>query len=162
MARSISDLFKAQSAKQSNVAGNKMAWALKEEGDISEDSQSAAEDTDNGYKHSDQPLTYADMFGFAADIKSTFSAAITDFKSNLLVLTEKLAAVEATGKHRERAIHKLEKVAVAHSSHFFEINRHLEDLDNRGKRNSIRVRGIPESVDTDQIIPALKRVFNDC
>lgn len=75
-----------------------------------------------------------------ANIKSTFSAAITDLKSNLLVLTEKLAAVEA--------IHRLEKVAMAHSSHVIQMNRHLEDLYNRGKRNNIRVRGIPESEDT--------------
>lgn len=40
------------------------------------------------------------------------------------------------------------------------MNRHLEDLDNRGRKNNIRVRGIPETVDTDQIVPALQKVFN--
>lgn len=34
-----------------------------------------------------------------------------------------------------------------------------EALDNRRRRNKIRVRGIPKSVDTDQIIPALQH-FN--
>lgn len=37
------------------------------------------------------------------------------------------------------------------------MNRYLGDLDNRG---NIRVRGIPETVEPDQIIPALQRVFN--
>lgn len=91
--------------------------------------------------------------------KNTFSADITDLKSNLLVLTEKMVAVKATGKHRDRALHRLEKVADSHVSHFIEMNRHLEDLDNRGRRNNIRVRGIPETVNTEQIIPALQRVF---
>lgn len=84
----------------------------------------------------------------------------TDLKSNLLVLTEKLAAVGTTGKHRDRILHRLENVVISHFSHLIEINRHLEDLDNRGRRNNIRVKGIPESVDTAQIIPALQRVFN--
>lgn len=40
------------------------------------------------------------------------------------------------------------------------MNRHLEDLDNHGHRCNIRVRGIPETVDSDQMIPALQKVFN--
>lgn len=97
---------------------------------------------------------------FAADINSTFSAAITDLKSNLLVLTEKMASAEAAGKQREKSICRLEKVTSSHSNHFIEMNRHLEDLDNRGRRSNIRVRGIPETVDNDQITPAFQRVFN--
>lgn len=89
--------------------------------------------------HPDLSLTYVDMSGFAADIKSTFSVTITDLKSNLLVLTEKMAAAGAAGKHREKAIHRLEKVTTSHSLPFIEINRHLEDLDKRGRRNNIRL-----------------------
>lgn len=44
----------------------------------------------------------------------------------------------------------------SHALHFIDMNRHLEDLNNRGRRNNIRV----ETVDTEQIIPALQRVFN--
>lgn len=133
-----------------------MAQALQDKGDFSEDSQSAAKDSGRGRNHSNKPLTYADISGFAADIKSTFSAAITDLKSNLLVLTDKMA----TGRHRDRALNRPEKVTDSHATQFIEMNRHLEDLDNRGRRNNIRVRGIPEMVDSDQIIPALQRVFN--
>lgn len=87
---------------------------------------------------SNLPLTYTDMSGFATDIKSTFSAAITDLKENLLA--EQLTSAEAAGKHREKAKKKrLETVTASHSLHFIEINRHLEDLDNRGCRNNIRV-----------------------
>lgn len=75
-----------------------------------------------GYKHTNQPVAYADMSGYAADIKSTFPVAITEFKFNLMVLTEKLAAVEVTGKHRDRKLHRLESVGAADSSHFIEIN----------------------------------------
>lgn len=93
----------------------------------------------------------------AADIKSTFSPAITDLKSNLLALNEKMAVAETVGN---KAICRLERVSVTQNHHFIEMNRHSEDLDNRGRRNNIHVRGIPETVEPAQIITALQQVFN--
>lgn len=131
-----------------------------QEDDGSEDSQSAPESSARGKHKKDHPLTFSDMSVFAADIKATFSAAITDLKTSMLVLNEKMAVTEAEGIRRDRAIHNLERTTVTQSQHFIEMSRHIEDLDNRGRRCNIRVRGIPESVEADQIIPALKRVFN--
>ncbi|XP_040195108.1 vomeronasal type-2 receptor 26-like [Rana temporaria] len=155
--QSISELFKASG---NNVASSKMARSQPDEDDFSEDSQYTAEDSGRSRSRSNKPLTFADMSVIAADIKATFSAAITDLKSNLLVLSDKMEAVEVKGKQRDRAIRRLEKVVDTHASHFIEINHHLEDLDNRGRRCNIRVMGIPESVESDQIVPALQRVFN--
>lgn len=36
----------------------------------------------------------------------------------------------------------------------------MEDLDNRGRRNNIRIRGVPEMVNAEQIRPALSSIFN--
>lgn len=130
------------------------------EDDFSEDSQSAAEENGRITPHSDLPLTYAGMSGFAADIKATFSAAITDLKSSMLILTDKMATAEHAGRCRDKALNRLDRVTQTQSQQLIEINKHLEDLDNRGRRNNIRVRGIPETVEADQITPALQRVFN--
>lgn len=51
-------------------------------------------------------------------------------------------------------------MSASHNHHCIDMNRHLEDLDNRGRRNNICVRGIPETVEYVQIIPALQRVFS--
>lgn len=50
-------------------------------------------------------------------VKSTLSAVITDLKTNLLVLNEKLISVEEEGKHRDKAIHRLEKISVTQAQH---------------------------------------------
>lgn len=94
-----------------------MAQTRPEE-DFSKESQSASEDTGRESSHADHPLTYVDMSSFAADINSTFLSSITDLRTNLLVLTEKLALAEAAGKHRDKAIHRLEKVSISYSHHF--------------------------------------------
>lgn len=41
-----------------------------------------------------------------------------------------------------------------------DLQRHVEDLDNRGQRHNLRVRGLPESVEHDQILPAVTDLFN--
>lgn len=157
--RNISDLLRNPPTSRSSVSGSKMAMPRVEE-EYSEDSQSTLDDNGRETPHPDLPLTYAGISGFAADIKAAFSAAITDLKSSMLVLTDKMATAETAGRHRDMAIHRLEKVTFSHSQHLIDINKHLEDLDNRGRRKNIRVRRIPESVDTEQITPALQRVFN--
>ena len=89
--------------------------------EYSEDSQSATEDTGRKSTRADHPLTYSDISGFAADIKASFSAAITDLKTSLIVLQEKMAATETEGRHRDRAIQRLDRVVTTQSLHFIEV-----------------------------------------
>lgn len=101
------------------------------------------------------------MTDIAADIKRSFTSAITDIKTELLRLSEQMAVSERAGRRRDRALSRLDDITTAHNQHLIDMNRHLEDLDNRGRRHNIRVRRIPESVSSDQIKPALTSIFNN-
>lgn len=101
------------------------------------------------------------MSVFVADIKNTFSSAITELKADLLALTEKMVIAERTGHRKDRAISRLESMSEILTSQLIAVNRHLEDLDYRGRRHNLRVRGIPETVNTDQITSALTSIFNN-
>lgn len=68
---------------------------------------------------------------------------------------------EHAGKRRDRALIRLDDITTTHSLHLIDMNRQIEDLDNRGRRNSIRIRGVPESVTHDRIKPALTSTFNN-
>lgn len=59
-------------------------------------------------------------------------------------------------KERDRALTR----SAVHSQHLIEVNRHLEDLYNRGRRHKIRVRGVPENIFSDQVQLALTSIFN--
>lgn len=133
-------------------------------GDDKEDDEislPASEDSVAGNDNKDLPLTHTTMTDIAADIKRSFSVAITDIKTELLRLTEQMAVSERAGKRRDRALTGLDDITSTHSQHLIEMNRQIEDLDNRGRRHNIRVRGIPESVTTDHIRPALSTIFNN-
>lgn len=66
------------------------------------------------------------------------------------------------GKRKEenRALLRLDNISANHSQHLIDLNRQIEDLDNRGRRHNIRVRGVPESVTPEQVGPTLTAIFN--
>lgn len=55
----------------------------------------------------------------------------------------------------------MQQLTESHAIHLREINRHLEDLDNRGRCRNLRVRGIPESIDPSQLPLAVTTIFNN-
>lgn len=124
--------------------------------DFSEDSQSTYEEEVRGATMPDHPHTLAAMMKIAADIKCTFLSAITELKVDILSLSEKLEGVEKAGSRWDRATSYQ-----PHLAHLIEMNRQLEDLDNRGRRHNIRVRGIPETVEQSSISSVLQSVFNN-
>lgn len=98
-----------------------------------------------------QPPSLLDLQKVASDIKSTLTAEITDLKVDIQAVTTRIDNVE----------HMAQLHSDAQLSHFLDIQRHIEDLDNRGRRHNIRVRGIPESVESEAIQPVLSTIFKD-
>lgn len=47
------------------------------------------------------------------------------------------------------------------NSHTFDLHRQVEDLDNRGRRHNVRVRGVPEGIDTPALLQAICSIFNN-
>lgn len=131
------------------------------EEEFSEDLQSTYEEEVRDNPPPDHSLTLTAMMKIAVDIKSTFWSAITELKADILSLCEKLEGVENAGVNRDKAITRLERVTDSHSAHLIEMNRQLENLDNRGRRHNIRVRGIPKSVEQGNIPSALQYIFNE-
>lgn len=50
---------------------------------------------------------------------------------------------------------------MAQSQIIWESRRHLEDLDNRGRRNNFRIRGVPELGGVEDVPLILESIFND-
>lgn len=64
-----------------------------------------------------------------------------------------MAVSDHAEKRRDRALLRLDDITTTHSQ--------IEDLNNRGRRHNIRIRGVLESVSTDNIRPALSTIFNN-
>lgn len=103
----------------------------------------------------------ADLQSVAADIKNTLGSAISELTVELRSVTARLTETEKSSATQATAIRQLQRSTDSHTAHLIEINRYLEDLDNRGRRHNIRLRGLPETVEPPALVPALTAIFND-
>lgn len=71
------------------------------------------------------------------------------------------AIVEQTMFRHEDAILELQHISTHHNLQLIEMQRHVDELDNRGCQRNPWIHGIPESVEPDQIPQALQTIFNN-
>lgn len=102
----------------------------------------------------------ADLHSVATDIKTTLTSAIADLCTDLHHLNKRIQVVEETSSHHDAALMALRHTSSTHKARLLEMHRHIEDLVNRGRRHNIRVRGLPEAVEADQLEHTLLHVFN--
>lgn len=95
------------------------------------------------------------------DIKDTLSAAISDLRLDMQAMRSRLENVEETTDRHDTVIHEAQQTLDAHSSQLRDLHRHLEDLENRGRRHNIRIRGLSQSVEAAHLTEATLAIFND-
>lgn len=113
--------------------------------------------------HCSQPPQFrslADLQLVAKDIKNTLSAAISDHKTDLRAVASRLEHVETEAQTHAEAIQHVQRATGVHAQHLIYMNCHLEDLDNRGRRSNLRIRGIPGSIESIQLQPVVWAIFN--
>lgn len=77
----------------------------------------------------------------AADIKDSLTAAITELRIDIQAITGRVQAVEKTTALHSSAISKTH--LTVDTRQLRDMNRHLEDLDNHGRRHNLCLRGLP-------------------
>lgn len=106
------------------------------------------------------PLCIQDLRAVAVDIKDTLSAAIADLRHELHAITGRVQKVENATMIQHTAIKRVAHKLDSHTLQLRDIQRHVVELDNRGRRHNLRIRGLLESIETDQIAPAVTGIFN--
>lgn len=87
-------------------------------------------------------LSIMDLKAVATDIKDTLSAAIAELRLDLRSLSERVTRKEQAVEDHDLVLQRSTTKIDDHTLQLREFNRQLEDLDNRGCRRNMRVRGI--------------------
>ncbi|OCT94485.1 hypothetical protein XELAEV_18012157mg [Xenopus laevis] len=95
--------------------------------------------------------TKADLQDMASTVKASQKAELAGIKDTLREIGEKLGEMEAQTIANSAAIKRTVERSNDHHKHIYFLRRQLEDLENRGRCNNIRVRGVPETVTAGQI-----------
>lgn len=102
-----------------------------------------------------------DLQKVALDIRHTITEAISDLKADIHTMSHRITDVEQASQTHAAAIRQVQKSHDSQLTHMFELHRQVEDLDNRGRRHNVRVRGVPEGIDTPTLPQAICSIFNN-
>lgn len=108
---------------------------------------------------SQQP-SLQDLRTIAADIKDTLSTAITDLRHEIQSIASRAQNMKYAAAHHRTEIRKIPHTVSTHTQQLRDLQRHVEDLDNGGRWHKLRVRGLPETVEPEQILPTVTGLFN--
>uniref|UniRef100_A0A803J9X1 L1 transposable element RRM domain-containing protein n=1 Tax=Xenopus tropicalis TaxID=8364 RepID=A0A803J9X1_XENTR len=145
---------------------SKMAPALEDREEDSETNKEPSELESESEEALDIP-TYLANLPSKADIKemlqevtATLKEEIMDIKRDMISLATRTEDIE----QNQSKIITNQKTIYTHiqqqDSVIMELQRQTEDQENRSRRNNIRVRGVPETIQTDDIRQALLQIFN--
>lgn len=82
-------------------------------------------------------------------------------KEDFRQLIEDVEMAEEEIQENKLAVHRTQLQGAEHRSLLRDMQRHIEDLDNRGRRNNIRVRVIPEPEGNEEMQTTLQSIFNN-
>lgn len=91
-------------------------------------------------------LSLQDLRAVATNIKDTLSAAILDLLLKLQAIAGRVQKVENATVVQHTAIKRVAYRVDSHTLQLRDLQRHVEELDNRGRRHNLRIRGLPEIV----------------
>uniref|UniRef100_A0A803KDQ1 L1 transposable element RRM domain-containing protein n=1 Tax=Xenopus tropicalis TaxID=8364 RepID=A0A803KDQ1_XENTR len=105
--------------------------------------------------------TKQDFLDLATQIKTTLKEEVGDLKAEITALHSKTADIEHRAESVENTLESLLTVTESQSRAIQLLTRRVEDLDNRGRRCNLRVRGLPESIDQPILKQTVQAIFND-
>uniref|UniRef100_A0A8C5PVC9 Uncharacterized protein n=1 Tax=Leptobrachium leishanense TaxID=445787 RepID=A0A8C5PVC9_9ANUR len=98
--------------------------------------------------------TKADLSDMVADLRDNFGREVLEIRTEVTTLSTRVGALE------EVAQRPPPETSATLPAAFSELQRRVDDLDNRGRRHNIRVRGLPESDGPKDPRAILTELFN--
>lgn len=89
--------------------------------------------------------TKEDFRQLIEDVKSTCRAEIQALQTNFKHLSDRVEMAEEEIQETKIAVHHTQLQGADYRMMLRDMQHHVEDLDNRGQRNNIHIRGLPES-----------------
>ncbi|CAH2313009.1 Hypothetical predicted protein [Pelobates cultripes] len=125
------------------------------------DSDSAA--SDRSRTASSTPLTKEDLRQLLQEIKlnmtAEFTRHLTPITEGLSDLTRRTTAIEEHLDQTSTRSRENETAIAALQEQVHQLEEAEEDLNNRSRRNNIRIRGVPEMVGIDALASTLRELF---
>uniref|UniRef100_A0A8C5PCV1 Uncharacterized protein n=1 Tax=Leptobrachium leishanense TaxID=445787 RepID=A0A8C5PCV1_9ANUR len=105
--------------------------------------------------------TKADLISATTDLRQSLAAEIQMLRGDIGGLQERLEQVENRQEAQSTTVSETAARVETHHNLLITLTRHVEDLENRGRRQNIRIRGLPEGEGSPaELGRILLRLFN--
>ncbi|OCT96131.1 hypothetical protein XELAEV_18013814mg, partial [Xenopus laevis] len=129
--------------------------------------RSPVEDSDNESVSSEQvSLTHlkslptkADLADMIAQFKHTLKEEIGDLRSELSSLHTRVTDIDQRNELVETTVEALTTANSHHIKTISALQRRLDDIDNRGRRNNLRIRGLPELPEGESLLEVVTQLY---
>lgn len=101
-----------------------------------------------------------DMHTLASELKTAWRQDLQTVQTEVDVLQTRVQKLEEIQTTMQQELDAAKSSSATGESLHCSLISQLDDLENRNRRNNIRLRGIPESVQTQDLIPSLTKLFN--
>uniref|UniRef100_A0A8C5LWR2 Uncharacterized protein n=1 Tax=Leptobrachium leishanense TaxID=445787 RepID=A0A8C5LWR2_9ANUR len=98
--------------------------------------------------------TKTDLSDIIADLREGFGREVREVRVDMEALSSRVGLLEETARH------PLQPAQTHTRDEFSDLQRRVDDLDNRGRRHNIRVRGLAETDDPEDLRTTLRELFN--
>ncbi|XP_018408440.1 PREDICTED: contactin-5, partial [Nanorana parkeri] len=95
------------------------------------------------------------------EVRDTCKTEIQVLHKDFQQLTQRVEDIDGEVQTTKQDIYRLQSQSVAQAAIIRDLQRHVEDLDNRGRRNNIRIKGLPEATGTEDLPAVLQMLFNN-
>ncbi|CAH2299329.1 Hypothetical predicted protein [Pelobates cultripes] len=104
--------------------------------------------------------TKADLQAITATIQETLRTEVAGLRTELAAHAGRIAALEEADTALTARVASTDIAVARQGEMLLTMRRHLEDVDNRGRRCNIRVRGVPEAEGADDVQDTLQELFH--
>ncbi|CAH2275739.1 Hypothetical predicted protein [Pelobates cultripes] len=106
-------------------------------------------------------VTKDDLRGLSETLHAAIHTEVTALRADLVTQGSRLQQLENTTQAHTAQAEASNLAITRQGNMLLTLRRHTEDLDNRGRRSNIRVRGIPESAGDEDVEALLRALFRE-
>lgn len=105
--------------------------------------------------------TAENIKGMFRDLTDTLKSELMEIRSDIRQILSRINSVEETTEKIIAHSSALENKVLAQQRELQDLRLHIDDLENRSRRNNLRIKGMPESVEDKDIHTALNSIFSE-
>lgn len=103
--------------------------------------------------------TKNDIEAMILRLEETHRRDIQEVRGEVSSLADRVSSGETAVSSLEERVSALEQARDLHRDTAISLQLHMEDVEDRSRRNNLRLRGIPETVSVEHLAEAVKNIF---